>query len=101
MEPTRESYLTIEPLFDNGLLNSCGDRNNTAKLIEVFDNVTRLMMLNSPFNQRFPRILRQVALNYQNGDPLAREHFSDPSHVRFMLTDVLEFLDSKKAKQEI
>lgn len=98
MHPQRADYLALTPLFDNALLNACGDGDNTMQLQNVFDAVADLMVKKSPFNQRFPRILRGVAKSYKSGETQAIEHFSDPTHIRFMLTDVVEFLDSTKAK---
>ncbi|MBF0382416.1 MAG: hypothetical protein HQL69_15450 [Magnetococcales bacterium] len=100
IRPDRKDYLALTPLFDSTLLDTCNDGDTSGQLLKVFDDVTKLMIQNSGFNKRFPRVLREVARSYQASEAQALEHFSDITHIKFTIADIVEFLNSKKAKAE-
>jgi hypothetical protein len=58
----------------------------------LFEQVCRLLVLSSPFNQAMPPEFRRTARLYLAGDRVTLEHMRRPEMRHFMLSDLYDYV---------
>ncbi|MEZ5588916.1 MAG: hypothetical protein R3E46_17765 [Sedimenticolaceae bacterium] len=88
-----DAYLTIFAPYADQLSEFKGrEREHGGRFALLFRQVARLLMTDSAFNQRIPKMYRVVAQRYLDREPDTVRHFSYEDNRHFFLAELREWL---------
>lgn len=93
-EPDLDNYLTLFSPYEEQISDFRGrERKYGGRFALLFRQVARLLVHDSTFNRRMPKMFVSVARRYLDREPDTVRHFSYEDNRHFYLSDLRDWLE--------
>ncbi|MFO7593925.1 MAG: hypothetical protein R6X15_07795 [Pseudomonadota bacterium] len=95
-QPELNDYLKLFELYE-GKLDFSIKETKVGDYSFIFEQIIRLLLKSSPFNDSLPETFISVAVRYTSGDAATAEHFRYNDNKQFFLSDLHDSLELYKS----